>query len=62
MERSIILQSWPGTIRLAIAVSADPMPRRSAAVEGDLFTTLPAEAGSPLAAWNRAGVELAAGV
>jgi hypothetical protein len=47
MECSIILQSWPGTIRLAIAVSADPMPRRSAAVEGDLFTALPTEIGPP---------------
>jgi hypothetical protein len=32
------------------------------AVEGDLFTTLPTETGSPLAARNRAGGKLAAGV
>ena len=37
-----------GTIKLAIAVSADPMPRRSAAAEGDLFTALPTETNSPL--------------
>ena len=52
-----------GTIKLAIAVSAAPMPRRSAAADGDLYTPPPTETNSPLsgrralAGRNRVGVE-----
>jgi hypothetical protein len=55
-------------VRKVICYSAKLMRRRSAADHGDLYTALPTETNSPLvgrpalAARNRAGVELAAGV
>jgi hypothetical protein len=53
---------------MTITNSAELMRRRSADAEGDLFTALPAETGSPLTGRpalgvrNRRGAELAAGV
>jgi hypothetical protein len=55
-------------VSMTITNSAELMRRRSAAAEGDLFTALPAETGSPLTGRpalgvrNRRGAELAAGV
>jgi hypothetical protein len=57
-----------GEVRRWIDYSAKLMRRRSAAADGDLFTALPTETGSPLvgrsalAGRNRAGIELAGGV
>jgi hypothetical protein len=57
-----------GEVRRWIDYSAKLMRRRSAAAEGDLFTALPTETGSPLVGRpalgvrNRRGAELAAGV
>jgi hypothetical protein len=57
-----------GEVRDWIDYSAKLMRRRSAAADGDLFTALPTETGSPLAgrpalaARNRSGVELATAV